>query len=212
MWHAKILFLFIFPTGYFPWWQSILLHSDPRVNTSVLGAAGNSGTIKPWINIMYACIQITLRKNICIALHWIELAGVPCSCWLIIMNLLFCVSTSSHMASADPLYSYYQKHSFQGILLQLNQSREPKGQHGNRQLVYRRFSLSGGWSVLHCKEFVQCQSVKAASKPTVTHLGKDPGSDKSIGFLWNQVKMPASRSGNAFVFPLTLHRHYHCCF
>lgn len=72
--------------------------------------------------------------------------------------------------------------------------------------------LSGGWSVLHCKEFVQCQSVKAASKPTVTHFGKGPGSDKSIGFLWNQVKMPACRSRNAFVFPLTLHRRYHCCF
>ncbi|XP_077098750.1 synaptojanin-1 isoform X11 [Siphateles boraxobius] len=39
-----------------------------------------------------------------------------------------------------------QKHSFQGILLQLNQSREPKGLHGNQQLVgSHRVKLSRGF-------------------------------------------------------------------
>ncbi|KAI2659798.1 Synaptojanin-1 [Labeo rohita] len=39
-----------------------------------------------------------------------------------------------------------QKHSFQGIMLQLNQSREAKGQHGNRQLVgSHRVKLSRGF-------------------------------------------------------------------
>lgn len=198
MWHpkTKYLHLFMFPTGYFPWRQSILLHSNPRVNTTVLGAARNSGTIMLWVNMTHACIQITLKKNICIAFYCTELDGVPSPCWVIITNLFSYVSISSHMTtSADPLYSYYQKHSFQGILLQLNQSREPKGLQGNQQLVYRRFS-SVWWMICSLlQEFVQCQSVKAAPKPTVIHFGKEPDSDKFIAFLRNRVKMPGSRSG-----------------
>lgn len=50
--------------------------------------------------------------------------------------------------------------------------------------------LFGGWSVLYCKEFVQCQSVKVAPNPTVIHFGKEPYSDKYIAFLRNRVKMP----------------------
>jgi len=94
--------------------------------------------------------------------HW-----VPSPCWVFITNLFPCVSTSSHHTSADPLYSYYQKHSLQGIVLQLNQSREPKGLHGNKKMVDWWFS-SVWWMICSLLQRVcamQCQSVKVAPKP-----------------------------------------------
>lgn len=56
---------------------------------------------------------------------------------------------------------------FRGLCCSWIKVERQKDSMGTDSWYIEGLVLSGGWSVLHCKEFVQCQSVKAASKPTV---------------------------------------------